>query len=141
MMTSARSHRCPQACLQGEQQNLHPAMVSAEVGVPYALMGQSILRYSLYSSKASIWHPLEQLCPGEGQRLGEKNRLIRDMVAFPHQLSHCASAVPFMHQRPSAPSPKPRQVANPLSVLHGAAYEGQSCSFQTRSTESQMGTW
>lgn len=76
MMTTARSHRpCPQVCLQGEQQNLHPAMVPAQGGVPHAVMGQGILRYSLHSTKASISHSLEQLCPGEGQRLWEKTEI------------------------------------------------------------------
>lgn len=73
MMTSARSQRrCPQACLQGEQQNLYPGRVPAQGRVPHAAMGQGIFRYSLNSSKTLTWHSLEQLCPGVGQRLWEK---------------------------------------------------------------------
>lgn len=51
---------CTQACLQGEQQNLHLTIVS-EQG---AVMGQGPLRHPIHSSKASIWHPLEHSAHG-----------------------------------------------------------------------------
>lgn len=100
-----------------------------------AVMGQGPLRHPIHGRKVSIWHPLEQLCPGMVK--GSTKTTLGDCLGTWWLFPTISGTVPslsaptLVHQRSSAKSPKWRQVAEPLSLPHTTAYEGRSSSFQS----------
>lgn len=79
--------------------------------------------------------PTGALCPGRVKGIGKTT--LRDCLGtwwlFPTIMGTVPSpsAPSLVHQRFSAKSPKRRQVAEPSSLPHATAYEGQSSSFQS----------